>query len=169
VKDVGAHMGMLVTTVGFTPGAKRRATTIIHEVVPMVDVVLLEETTNWWMVRAGQSGHYVGDYVDHEPYGTFWWVVSFVTGDPGEDEEDDVIWSSSKGGWDGRDLGPRLLGSVLARHRPARNPEPGELDNLTVEIEHNTEPGQGFSVTTGEIDDWLAGVYVDEEVRTSAA
>lgn len=163
VEDIGANMGMLVTTVGFTPAAKRRAANIVQEVVPLVDVVLLKETTQWWMVRAGQSGRYVGDYVNHEPYGAFWWVVRFVTGEPGEDEEDDILWSSSDGGWDGRELGPRLLASVLARHRLARNPDPKELDNLTAAIEHNIKDGQGFYLSTSEIDDWIAGVYETDD------
>jgi hypothetical protein len=157
IEDVGVNMGMLVTTVGFTPAAKRRATKIVQEVVPLVDIVLLTEATQWWMVRAGQSGRYEGDYVDHEPYGYFWWVVRFVTGEPGEDEEDDVLWSSSEGGWDRRQLGPRLLASVLARHRLARNPSEEELDNLTAAIRRNIEEGQGFSITTEEVDDWIAG------------
>jgi hypothetical protein len=157
VEDIGANMGMLVTTVGFTPAAKRRATNIVHEVIPMVDVVLLKEATEWWMVRAGRRGRYVGEYVDHEPYGAFWWVVRFVTGEPGEDEEEDILWSSSEGGWDGRELGPRLLASVLARHRLARNPYAEELNNLCAAIEHNVEEGLGFYLSTSEIDDWIAG------------
>jgi hypothetical protein len=153
---------MLVTTVGFTPGAKRRATNIVQEVIPMMDVVLLTEATQWWMVRAGRSGRYVGEYLDHEPYGAFWWVVRFITAEPGEHEEDDVLWSSAQGGWDGRELGPRLLASVLARHRLARNPDAEELDNLTAAIEDNVEEGQGFNVSTDDIDDWIAGFYDNE-------
>lgn len=34
--------------VDFTPGAKRRAVNIVQEVVPLVEVVLLRETTSWW-------------------------------------------------------------------------------------------------------------------------
>jgi hypothetical protein len=104
-----------------------------------------------------------GDYIDHEPYGSFWWVVRFVTGEPGEDEEDDVLWSSSNGGWDGRELGPRLLATVLSRHRLARNPTPEELDNLTAAIEHNIADGQGFYISTSEVDDWIASY--DESER----
>lgn len=163
VEDVGVNMGMLVTTVGFTPAAKRRATKIVQEVVPLLDIVLLTEATQWWMVRAGQSGYYEGDYLDHEPYGSFWWVVRFVTGEPGEDEEDDVLWSSTEGGWDGRELGPRLLASVLARHRLARNPSSEELHNLTVAIEGNVEDGQGFHISTGKVDEWLAGLDQSDE------
>lgn len=163
VEDIGANMGMLVTTVGFTPGAKRRATNIVQEVIPMVDVVLLKEVTEWWMVRAGQRGRYVGEYVDHEAYGAFWWVVRFVTGEPNEDDEEDIIWSSSEGGWDGRELGPRLLASILVRHRLAGNPNPEELDNLTAGIEHNVEDGQGFCLSTSVIDDWIAGLDEDED------
>jgi hypothetical protein len=69
--------------------------------------------------------------------------VRFITGEPGEDEEDDVPWSSSDGGWDGRELGPRLLASVLARHRLARNPSEDGLDNLTAAIRRNIRDGQG--------------------------
>lgn len=163
VEDIGVNMGMLVTTVGFTPAAKRRATKIVQEVVPLVDIVLLKEATQWWMVRAGHNGHYEGDYIDHEPYGGFWWVVRFVTGEAGEDEEDDVLWSSSDGGWDGRELGPRLLATVLARHHLARNPSPNELDNLTTAIEHNIEGGQGFWVSTRDVDEWTAGYDESEE------
>lgn len=158
-EDIGVNMGMLVTTVDFTPGAKRRAVNIVQEVVPLVEVVLLRETTSWWLMRAGQSGRYVGECFDHEPYGGFWWVVRFVSGGPGDDEDDDALWSTPHGGWDGQELGPRLLASVLARHRLARNPDPEELDNLTAAIEHNIEEGQGFSVSTGEVDDWLVGFY----------
>jgi len=157
IQDVGVNMGMLVTTVGFTPAAKRRATNIVQEVVPLVDIVLLTEATQWWMMRAGQSGRYEGDYIDHEPYGSFWWVVRFITGEPGEDEEDDVLWSSSDGGWDCRELGPRLLASLLARHRLARNTSEDELDNLTAAIRRNIRDGQGFSISTDEVDDWIAG------------
>ena len=157
IEDVGVNMGMLVTTVGFTPAAKRRAAKIVQEVVPLVDIVLLTEATQWWMVRAGQSGSYEGDYIDHEPYGSFWWVVRFTTGEPGEDEEEDILWSSSEGGWDGRELGPRLLASVLARHRLARNPSEDELKNLTAAIKHNIEDGQGFHISTEEVDEWIAG------------
>ncbi len=164
VEDIGVNMGMLVTTVGFTPAAKRRATKIVQEVVPLVDIVLLKEATQWWMMRAGQSGRYEGDYIDHEPYGSFWWVVRFVTGElDGEEEDDDVLWSSNQGGWDGRELGPRLLASVLARHRLARNPSPEDLDNLTAAIERNVEEGQGFYVSTSEVDDWIAGYDEAEE------
>jgi hypothetical protein len=126
-------------------------------VVPLVDIVLLTEATQWWMVRAGHSGRYEGDYVDHEPYGSFWWVVRFVTGEPGEDEEEDVLWSSSEGGWDGRELGPRLLATVLARHRLARNPSEDELDTLTAGIKRNIKDGQGSDISTDEVDDWIAG------------
>lgn len=165
VEDIGAHMGMLVTTVGFTPAAKRRATNMVQEVIPMVDVVLLNEApqlkdeSRLWMVRAGQSGRYAGEYVDHEPYGAFWWVVRFAPSGSVDDEE--VIWSSSEGGWDGRELGPRLLASVLARHRLARNPDPEELDNVTAAVEHLIEDGQGFVHSTEEIDRWLDGDYED--------
>ena len=55
LEDVGVNMGMLVTTVGFTPAAKRRAAKVAQEVVPLVDIVLLTEATQWWMVRAGHS------------------------------------------------------------------------------------------------------------------
>jgi hypothetical protein len=163
VEDVGVNMGMLVTTVGFTPAAKRRATKIVQEVVPLVDIVLLTEATQWWMVRAGQSGHYEGDYIDHEPYGSFWWVVRFVIGEPGEEEEEDILWSSSDGGWDGRELGPRVLASVLARHRLAHNPSESDLDNLTAAIERNIKDGQGFYISTDEVDDWIAGYDDGEE------
>lgn len=162
IEDVGVNMGMLVTTVGFTPAAKRRAAKISQEVVPLVDIVLLKEATQWWMVRAGQSGRYEGDYVDHEPYGSFWWVVRFVTGEPGEDEEEDILWSSSEGGWDGRELGPPLLASVLARHRLARNPSEEELDNLTAAIRRNIEDGQGFDISTDEVDEWIDGFDEDD-------
>jgi hypothetical protein len=127
LEDVGVNMGMLVTTVGFTPAAKRRAAKIAQEIVPLVDIVLLTEATQWWIVRAGHSGRYEGDYVDHEPYGSFWWVVRFVTGEPGEDEEEDVLWSSSEGGWDRRELGPRLLATVLAHRTRASSSRPKPL------------------------------------------
>ncbi len=89
--------------------------------------------------------------------------MRFVSGGPGDDEDDDALWSTPHGGWDGQELGPRLLASVLARHRLARNPDPEELDNLTAAIEHNIEDGQGFSVSTGAVDDWLVGFYEDED------
>jgi len=162
LEDIGVHLGMLVTTVDFTPGAKRRAVKVVQEVVPLVDIVIFEETSSWWLMRAGQSGSYVGDYVDHEPYGKFWWVVRFVTGEPG-DEEEDGLWSSTEGGWDAQEQGPRLLASILARHRLVRNPDPEEVDNLTRAIERNAGAGQGFYLTTGEIDDWIAGSYEDDE------
>lgn len=103
LEDIGANMGMLVTTKGFSKAAKLRATAVIQEIVPLIDIVLLDQMTDWWMVRAGESGRYVGDYVDHEPYGGFWWRVLFVTGgydaDGGfTDEEEDILSTSDIGG-----------------------------------------------------------------------
>jgi restriction endonuclease len=162
LEDIGANMGMLVTTKGFSNGAERRATSVIQEIVPLIDIVLMDQVADWWMVRAGESGSYRGDYVDHEPYGGFWWRVLFVTGgydgDGGfTDEEEDILWSSDSGGWDAQEQGDRMLATVLARHRLARNPSPDELENLTLALRHAIEPGPGFEFTTGEISDWLKG------------
>ncbi len=80
--DVGVNLGMLFTTVGFTPGAERRGAQVLREVVPLVNIAVFDQVSSWWLMRAGQHGHYAGDYVDHEPYGKFWWRASFITGEP---------------------------------------------------------------------------------------
>lgn len=163
LEDVDVHLGMLVTTKGYSQAAERRARRVLQEVVPLVDIAVFEEAASWWLMRAGSSGRYSGDYVDHEPYGGFWWVVRFaIEGDSIEDDEEDVLWSSSDGGWDGREEGPRLLATLLARHRLARMPQPEEIENLTRGIERNVREGQGFYLSTSEVDDWLSGWYGEE-------
>ena len=127
LEDLGVTAGMLITTVGYTDAAKRRAANVVQEVIPLVDMVLLEEATDWWLASAGGAGTYMGDYVDHEPYGDFWWVVSFAPeSEPCEEEEGVVLWSSNEGGWDAQNLGPNLLAGLLAQHLLARNPSSSE-------------------------------------------
>jgi hypothetical protein len=163
LEDLGVTAGMLATTVGFTDAAKRRAANVVQEVIPLVDMVLLEEGSDWWLASAGSSGTYVGDYVDHEPYGDFWWIVSFVPdSDPGE-EEDITLWSSNEGGWDAQTLGPNLLAGLLAQHHLARNPSPSEKMAILRGIEETVKDGQGFEISTGKVDDWLAEYDEDDE------
>ena len=163
LEDVDVPLGMLVTTKGYSKAAEQRTRRVLKEIVPLIDIAVLDEVNSWWLMRAGAEGRYAGDYVDHEPYGKFWWVVSFVIpGDGMAEDEEDVLWSSSEGGWDGQDDGPRLLATVLAQHRLARMPQPEEVDNLKAGIERYIEPGQGFYVTTSEVDDWLAAIYTGE-------
>lgn len=161
LEDVDVQLGMLVTTKGYSQAAERRTHRVLKEVVPLVDIAILDEASTWWLMRAGSSGHYVGDYVDHEPYGKFWWVVSFVTGDSPEDEEEDTVWSSSEGGWD-QEGGTQMLAMLLAQHRLARTPQPEEVANLAAGIERFVEPGQGMYVSTNEVDDWLSGFYGED-------
>lgn len=159
--DVGVNAGMLITTVGITPAAAQRGKHILTEVVPFIEVVVFDQHDEWLMSTIGASGAYVGDYVDHEPYGKFWWVVSFQTGDEGEDGEDVGLWSSSEGGWDGSPDGRQVLAMLLAKHRLGREPQPKEIAVLMRALDRNVEDGQGFHIETGEIDDWLAGSEED--------
>ena len=106
-------------------------------------------------MRAGERGWYVGDYIDHEPYGKFWWRVSFVTGDSPDDEEEDVLWASSAGGRDIKD-GPRLLATLLARHRFGHSPDAEQVENLGAALERELVDGQGFDFSTRQVDIWLA-------------
>lgn len=161
--DVGVHLGMLVTTKGFTPAAERRATHVLQEVVPLVEIAVFDRASSWWLMRAGQSGTYVGDYLDHEPYGQFWWRVLFVTGGPDDDDED-VLWASSEGGWD-IENGSRLLATLLARHRLARQPDADEVASLARAIDRNVEEGKGFFIPTSAVDDWMAGSEEPDDER----
>lgn len=162
LEDVDVPLGMLVTTEGFSQAAERRTRRVLKHVVPLVDIAIFDQASSWWLMRAGLGGRYDGDYVDHEPYGAFWWVVRFVTGDltAGEEEEDDVLWASGEGGWDAAG-GGELLATLLARHRLARMPDAEEVERLAAAIDAHFEEGQGFSVTTGELDDWMAGLDED--------
>jgi hypothetical protein len=130
LEDIDVPLGMLVTTKGFSPAAEERTRRVLKEVVPVVDIAIFDEASSWWLMRAGSDGRYVGDYIDHEPYGKFWWRVSFVTGDSsmGEDEEDDVLWASSAGGWDAE--GGSRIATLLARRRLARMPESDQVEHL---------------------------------------
>jgi hypothetical protein len=154
--DVDVPLGMLVTTKGFSPAAEQRTRRVLKQVVPLVDIAVLGEASSWWLMRAGSGGRYVGDYVDHEPYGGFWSRVSFVAGDPamGEDEDEDVLWASSEGGWD-VDGGSWTLATLLARHRLARMPATDEVERLAAAIEHQVEEGQGFDISTSDVDGWM--------------
>jgi len=164
LEDVDVPLGMLVTTRGYSKAAEQRTRRVLKEIVPLVDIAVFDEASTWWLMRAGSEGRYAGDYLDHEPYGKFWWLVNFVIpGDGIDDDEEDVLWSSSDGGWDGQDNGPQLLAALLARHRLARMPQPEEVDNLTRGIERNVEAGQGFFISTREVDDWLGGFYGDDD------
>ena len=79
LNDVDVPLGMLVTTKAYSAAAEQRTLRVLKEVVPLVDIAMFDEVSSWRLMRAGSSGRYVGEYVDHEPYGRFWWVVSFVT------------------------------------------------------------------------------------------
>lgn len=154
LEDVGVPLGMLMTTKGFTSAAQRRGAHVLQEVVPLINLATFDELSSYWLMRAGEPGDYVGDYLDHEPYGRFWWTVAFVTRDQQGEEEHDVLWASSEGGWEEED-GSMLLATVLAQHRLGRNPTPSEVEHLSKALERHIEAGQGFSFSTAEIDNWM--------------
>lgn len=156
VQDVGVQAGMLITTMGVTPAAAQRGAHILTEVVPLIEVAVFDEPDEWWLNTVGTSGTYVGEYVDHEPYGKFWWVVEFRPS--GEDDGIGVgLWSSSEGGWDGEPDGRQILANVLARHRLGAQPSAEDLAVLIRALERNVDDGQGFYIDTSDLDDWLAG------------
>jgi hypothetical protein len=152
--DVGVHLGMLMTTKGFTPAAQRRGTNVLQEVVPLVNFAIFDDLSSYWLMRAGEAGYYDGDYLDHEPYGKFWWTVGFVSRADDGEEEHDVLWASSEGGWE-EPGGARLLATILARHRLGRNPTLVEVDGLSSAVERHANEGKGFYWSTSEVDEWM--------------
>jgi Restriction endonuclease len=161
LEDVGVPLGMLMTTKGFTKAAQCRGTRVLQEVIPLINLATFDELSSYWLMRAGEPGDYVGDYLDHEPYGGFWWTVTFVTRDHQGEEEHDVLWASSDEGWEGDD-GSTLLATILARHRLGKNPIPSEVEHLTKALERHIAAGQGFSFSTAEIDNWMWDEDEDE-------
>lgn len=161
VEDVQTDLGLLVTNVGYSEAAIRRANRrgIRIHTVP-VYVGELEALPRPYFPSHDEA-YYEGDYFDHAPYGD---VGAFVTyryvdnGGYSDNPEVELDWmddpilsgTDDEVSWgDGENR--RRVASAVLEHRLQRKPERDEVTTFVREIARSWEDGIPWAVYEGEL------------------
>jgi hypothetical protein len=153
VKDVGADLGIMVTTRGYSSAAKRRVEGEpfrLHE-VPFIDIVEFDELDQWRFAweppdDEREPSVYVGDYYDHTPYGDYGASVQY-SGDDGFGgllAGRDVTWDD--------DEGRRVVIGAMMTHCLGREPAPDAIASFLHEYRDRLADGHPFEFERREVE-----------------
>ena len=151
VQDVGADLGIMVTSTGYSEPAKQRVANQpfrLH-VIPKVDLVDIEEFWDWepiWEDPDPEPAEYVGDFYDFEPYGDAGAVVTYT----GSDREPSVLLGPDVH-WGDEAEKRRVIAAIL-EHSLGRSPDPEAVDGFLHEYGDDLEDGQPFSFAAHQVE-----------------
>jgi hypothetical protein len=151
VEDVGADLGIMVTTKGYSRAAKARALGgryRLHVVpsLPKIEIVDFDERDDWepdWF--SGEAPVYVGEFYDFTPYGDSGTSVAYVAGLDSED-----LMSGTQVGWHD-DVERRQVIGALMRHHLGRDPDVEAIEGFLEEYRDRLEDGMPFDFKASEV------------------
>lgn len=165
VDDVQTDLGLLITTKGFSPGAKSRAKRGIKlRVIPRTQAPVVVAALATALPRpyfpAYDEGYYEGEFFDHAPYGPVgalvrwaWIEESPYTTIPGEEEwQDEVLVSGpdDEVSW-GDKPSQRAIAHTVLRHRLGAEPDEEYVEMFIEEIATDWEDGKPWVLFDGEL------------------
>lgn len=150
VQDVGADLGIMVTSSGYSKPAERRVENqpFRLRVIPKVELVDIDAFSEWqptWEDPDEEPAEYVGDFYDHEPYGNAGAAIYYTGMD-----RDGSILSGPDVHW-GDDTQKRRVVTAILEHSLGRAPEPEAIEGFLDEFGDRLEDGVPFSLTAHEV------------------
>ena len=151
VDDVDADLGVMISSSGFTPAARRRARQRgfrLHEIAKL-ELVEFSEWEDWIPWEPSESEHepelYVGDFYDHEPYGDAGASVQY-TGDDGPAG----ILSGPEVHWGDDDARRDVLAAIL-EHALGHRPDSESVEMALVEFGEGLHDGHPFELDAAAV------------------
>jgi hypothetical protein len=150
VADVGADLGIMITSSGYTSAAKRRAKGggfRLH-VVPKIDLVDFDDLAEWefdWDDHNAEPDRYVGDFYDFTPYGDYGTSVEYVAS-----VNTATLLAGKDIGW-GDDAERRVVIAAMMEHQLGRPPHADAVEGFLDEYSDRFEGGLPFEFGAPEV------------------
>lgn len=156
VDDVGADLGILITSKGYTKAARRRAAVGRYKLhtVARVAVVAVDEWEAWdaaefvWTDEDEEPPGYEGVGYDYSPYGPTGCEVTYT----GSDKDGEVL-SGEQVDWT-TDVERRVVIAAMFEHHLGRPPDPDAVDGFLEEYRERLGEGFPFTSRLGRSTTW---------------